>query len=74
MECLRCKGKMESGFVGDAGHYNSVQRPVWYSGRYEWSFWGGLKLGGRKRFPIQTLRCKDCGYLESYASELRVGG
>lgn len=74
MECLRCKGKMESGFVGDAGHYNSVQPAVWYSGRPERSFWGGLKLRGRKRIYVQTLRCAGCGYLESYALELAQSG
>jgi hypothetical protein len=69
MECLRCKGEMESGFVGDAGDQNRVRPSVWYSGRPEWSFWGGLKLKGRKLIYVQAMRCVSCGYLESYAIE-----
>jgi hypothetical protein len=78
MDCLRCKGTMEAGFVGDAtfgrnsgGH---VGPAVWYSGRPEWSFWGGLKLKGRKQIYVQTLRCTNCGYLESYALEPSKSG
>jgi len=60
---------MESGFVGDGPLQRGVQPAVWYSGRPEWSFLGFLKLKGRKRHYVQTLRCSDCGYLESYALE-----
>jgi hypothetical protein len=74
MECLRCKGEMESGFVGDLGQAHTVWLSTWYSGRPEWSFWGGVKLRGRKRIYVQTLRCTSCGYLESYARESRLGG
>lgn len=73
MECLRCEGKMESGFVGDNAYGRNERRlvklPVWFSGRPEWSFWGGLKLRGRKQIYVQTMRCMSCGYLESYAMD-----
>ena len=72
MECLRCKGKMESGFVGDLHHGGGLRPSVWYSGRPEWSFWGGLKLKDRKRIYVQTMRCPGCGYLESYALDSLV--
>jgi hypothetical protein len=61
---------MESGFIGDAAHRHHagiMRLGVWFSGRPEWSFWGVLKLGGRKQIYVQTMRCKSCGYLESYA-------
>jgi hypothetical protein len=74
MECLRCKGKMEVGFVGDAVQGRIVRPAVWYSGRPEWSFWGGLKLKERKMIYVQTLRCTSCGYLESYALESLPNG
>lgn len=67
MECLRCKSKMEAGFVGDVGEANAVRLSVWYSGRPEWSVWSGVKLKGRKQIYVQTMRCTSCGYLESYA-------
>lgn len=73
MECLRCKGKMEVGFVGDGLNQLGVQPAVWYSGRPEWSFWGSLKLKGRKRHYVQTLRCSGCGHLEAYALDSVVG-
>ena len=72
MECLRCEGEMEAGFVGDDVHRHVgrlVRLGIWFSGRPEWSFWGGLKLRGRKRIYVQTMRCVSCGYLESYAVE-----
>ena len=78
MQCLRCEGEMESGFVGDAANRHSGRRivnlGVWFSGRPEWSFWGGLKLKGRRQIHVQTVRCVSCGYLESYAVEPRLSG
>ena len=73
MECLRCKGEMESGFVGDAVP-GGVRPSVWFSGRPKWSVWGGLKVGGRKQIYVQAMRCVDCGYLESYALESLPSG
>jgi hypothetical protein len=59
---------MEQGFVADATHpHRYSQLAVWYSGAPTRSFWGGLNLRDRTRFYVQTWRCSECGYLESYA-------
>jgi predicted Zn-ribbon and HTH transcriptional regulator len=65
--CPKCKGEMKSGFLMEMAHHN-VLRPVeWMEGAPVKSFWGGLKTKGRDRFPVLTHRCRECGFLESYA-------
>lgn len=65
-KCPKCEREMELGFVANAtfgGHVVST----WYSGPFKPSFWRGLGLRKRKAFYVRTLRCTNCGYLESYA-------
>lgn len=64
--CPKCEQEMELGFVVDRT-YGGHLLPAWYSGVFKRTFWGGLGLGKRKSFYVQTLRCTACGYLESYA-------
>ncbi len=66
-ECLRCRGRMEPGFVLDRGHYSQPAEQRWVEGSPEPSFWSGLKTRGREVFGVITYRCDRCGYLESYA-------
>ena len=66
MNCPKCSSAMELGFIADVTH-GGVVAPRWYSGRLEWSFWGGLRLRKRACLYVQTMRCTQCGYLESYA-------
>ena len=65
--CQRCEGTMTEGFILDNAH-SANKVSAWVEGAPEKSFWLGLKLRGRRRIDIQTLRCTRCGLLESYAT------
>jgi len=64
--CPKCQGEMEQGFVLD-NTYGERIVSHWSSGQPKKSFWTGTKLSEDKQIPIGTFRCKDCGYLESFA-------
>lgn len=68
VECLRCHTQMETGFVADAAGDGAFLQQYWTAGEPETSFWRGLKVHKRSRFPLITLRCPNCGYLESYTT------
>jgi hypothetical protein len=55
---------MEIGYVADGTHAGYAQQQ-WVPGSPEKSFWTGLKM--ETAVPVTTLRCPNCGYLESYA-------
>jgi hypothetical protein len=59
---------MESGYLVDVvpGHGTSAV-PKWVAGEPQRSFWTGLKLRGKERLTTTSYRCRQCGYLESYA-------
>ncbi len=61
--CPRCDGMMETGFLLDA-HGRSVQQCLWAEGE----MWVHM-LEGKRRLPVSTYRCTDCGYLESFAHD-----
>jgi predicted nucleic-acid-binding Zn-ribbon protein len=65
--CPRCGGRFEEGYILDQGDHGSRNRAAWIEGPAERSFWVGLKLRGKARYPIVTHRCSQCGFLESYA-------
>lgn len=67
IECLRCKGPMETGFVVDHGHANAMQEQEWVEGEVQKSFWFGVRTKDREVIKVRTFRCERCGYLESYA-------
>ena len=67
MECLRCGGTLERGFVADKAHYSVPELQKWVEGAPEHSFWSGIKLKNREVIPVMTYRCERCGFLESYA-------
>ena len=69
MRCPKCKGEMEPGFLLDKTHHRVPEPTEWLEGAPERSFWWGLKTKGKDRFPVQTNRCRDCGFLESYANK-----
>jgi hypothetical protein len=64
--CAKCKGRMEEGFVPDSS-YAALLRSAWVEGKPEKNLLGSLKVKGKRTFPIVTLRCDVCGFLESYA-------
>ena len=66
LNCLRCSGAMEAGYVVDEG-YGTRTVSKWIEGTPEASMWTGLKLRGKDKLDVTTYRCKRCGYLESYA-------
>jgi hypothetical protein len=68
--CPKCHARMERGFLLDHAH-GAVAEPEWAEGRIEKSFWTGVKTSGRERRLVETFRCESCGYLESYARELK---
>ncbi|MEP6619026.1 MAG: hypothetical protein ABJE47_06925 [bacterium] len=67
---------MSMGFVVDKGNESVPGVQNWVSGMPEKSFLTGLKLKGRDVLIVQTYRCSQCGYLESYApgAMLKSGG
>ncbi len=67
LQCLRCSGPMEQGFVADKAHYSIPEVQNWVEGVPERSFWSGIRLKGKGVLPVKTYRCEQCGYLESYA-------
>src|SRR5450631_1688232 len=67
VQCIRCHAHMESGWVPDNNH-GGLQRQNWSPGEPQPSFWMGLKVEKKDQvIPVTTLRCPNCGYLESYA-------
>jgi hypothetical protein len=67
VECPKCRGKMEEGFIKDEADHGSVHASKWVEGAPENSFWTGTKTRGKKQVQVITYRCPGCGYLESYA-------
>lgn len=65
-KCPKCSGEMEEGFVLDKSQNMNLQS-TWVEGPPSSSFWTGLKMRGRERLPVTTMRCVKCGFLESYA-------
>jgi hypothetical protein len=65
LNCPKCKGMMELGFVIDHGHGGVRTVSQWAEGEPQKSFWTGLKVSEPKE--VSTHRCTACGYLESYA-------
>ncbi len=65
--CPSCRERMEAGFVLDTGHGGSRKEAKWIEGQPEKSFWVGIKIEGKKQFPIQAFRCPRCGMLVNYA-------
>ncbi len=66
VDCLRCRARMEGGYVADATYGGQLQQN-WSPGEPRQSFWTGLKTDKGHIVPIFTYRCPQCGYLESYA-------
>lgn len=67
LECPKCRGTMERGFILDNTHGGKVVSQ-WVAGEPEESFWvGGVKTKNRTLLSVTTYRCTACGYLESYA-------
>jgi hypothetical protein len=66
--CPKCSGRMETGFIVDAGDYGAAHVSRWQPGEPRKSFWTGLKIAKAAMIEVTTLRCGRCGFLESYAT------
>jgi predicted nucleic-acid-binding Zn-ribbon protein len=64
--CPKCQHELEEGFIADAAS-GGVFTSKWVEGAPEKSLWSGIKTKGKRKVVIVTLRCVNCGYLESYA-------
>jgi predicted nucleic-acid-binding Zn-ribbon protein len=67
MICPKCGGPMTTGFLLDHSDKGGGRVTDWIEGAVEKSFWTGVKLKGRRRFPVMADRCEKCGFLELYA-------
>lgn len=62
LNCLRCKGKMEQGFVTGVRGVPLNWIEEMGTGAL------GLVMKPKGERPITTYRCTECGLLESYAA------
>lgn len=69
INCPKCEGLMEEGFILDRAHYNAGTVDTWVEGEPAKSIWSGIKVKGKQQFEVKTFRCAGCGFLESYATE-----
>jgi hypothetical protein len=57
---------MEQGFIADSTEGGSLVSK-WVAGPPVKSIWTGTKVTEADFIRIGTFRCKECGFLESYA-------
>lgn len=73
LNCSRCGGMMQTGFIRDTSQNATVQS-YWVEGepqntRFLGMDMGTLSLKNRTQLAVVTYRCTVCGYLESYAPD-----
>lgn len=61
---------MTEGFIADKT-FGGVAPSDWIEGAPVKSFWSGTKTKNKKQYLVSTFRCADCGFLESYAAEVK---
>lgn len=69
INCIKCEGLMEEGFILDHGDSDRRNVTTWVEGEPVKSFWMGIKIKQKQQFLVKTFRCANCGFLESYAVE-----
>ncbi len=67
--CGKCGGEMEEGFIADYS-FGTTTPSDWVEGEPVKSFWSGTKTSDKIRYRVRSLRCSQCGFLESYATEV----
>ncbi len=67
-KCPECGAQMQEGFLLDEGQ-GTRHEVYWVSGVPEKSVWVGTKLKGKEVWRTVAYRCRDCGYLKSYARQ-----
>ncbi len=68
LKCSKCSGQMETGFLLDVTHGGRLVAS-WISGPPQKGWFGFVKVKGKTSYEAEVWRCKDCGYLESYAKQ-----
>jgi hypothetical protein len=63
--CPKCSGAMEDGFIADFAR--RTEQSTWVKGEPEEGFLIGLRVSDRTTHKVRTVRCVNCGFLESYA-------
>ena len=66
MNCLKCDGAMEEGFIMDLTVGGAGQKQ-WGKGKPKRTFIAGDVPSSGLRFKVTTYRCCKCGFLEDYA-------
>lgn len=72
LPCAKCGGKMRRGFIAERSeHYTMIAR--WIDGEPVNAELFGIKgtnvdVRNRNQFPVRSLRCDHCGFLELYAT------
>ena len=56
---------MEQGYLLDES-YGSRKPSKWIEGEPEYWMWN-LKIRGKRQLELTSYRCRQCGFLESYA-------
>lgn len=67
--CVKCGNKMIEGFIADHKHGGEIVPSDWVEGEPVKAFWIGTKISNKQQYKVETYRCVNCGYLESYAIE-----
>lgn len=67
INCPKCQGLLEEGFIIDRGDNNMGTVNTWVEGEPVKSFWSGVKTKNKEQFQVKTFRCANCGFLENYA-------
>lgn len=67
--CPTCRVALTEGFVLDQVHGLRNDAAVWVEGAPEVSFFGNVKLDGRKKFTVQAFRCSECGLVQLFANK-----
>jgi hypothetical protein len=60
---------MDPGFLLEIKDGNISAVTEWVEGPPEKGWFSSVRLRGKRRVKVETVRCARCGYLESYASE-----
>ena len=71
-KCRHCDVDMLVGFTLDRGYQNRKYVSTWVKGIPEHGIFFGIKTRNKEQGPIQTFRCPECGYLESFARDVGV--
>ena len=66
-KCVKCGGSMEAGYLPGPGPYSLSMTGRWIKGRPVTTPRISARAPAGKALTITTWRCKDCGYLESFA-------